>query len=226
LPPDYLNYTFLMQRFGYNNGCVSLGFAPATYVLPFVYAIESLLWSAAILATAFRVIAYCSQGLLSTTSCVMLIGIHAFQILSTLCFATCLAVQPLDDFLIKVHTLPFTLYVLMVGTMNLTQLWIGTASGYWDRLGIHWSAQIAFGIWTLFTVPIFVMKACYEVYHLFISWPPTAEAAKFGVWLDIALSVPWLVPLALNVGILLWPPSRKKLEGLEIHVTVPPTSTS
>ncbi len=129
--------TVLTQVFGYNNICVYFDFAPATYVLPFLWAIVLGLLLVYQAAQWLQMRAELAQGALSPGLYRVLTRLKLFESAMMMAFSTIFAVQPEAwNHTLLIHTLPF--FMLQIGLVSLavSNTVHGIKSGYWASLAL------------------------------------------------------------------------------------------
>lgn len=129
--------TVLTRVFGYNNICVFFDYPPATYVLPFLWAITLAMLLCYLAAQWLQMRAEVEQGALSPRLYRLLTRLKLFEATMLAAFSTIFAVQPDDwDHTLFIHTAPF--FMLQIGLVSLaaSNTVHGIKTGYWSSLAL------------------------------------------------------------------------------------------
>ena len=132
-----LNETLLVEVFGYNNICVYFDFPPATYVLPFLWAVTLVLLLLYVAAHWLQMSAQVQQGTLSRKLYGLLSCLKLFEAFTLVSFSTIFAVNPMGwDHTLFIHTAPFLLLQVGLVSLAMSNTLHGINSGYWHWLGL------------------------------------------------------------------------------------------
>jgi hypothetical protein len=134
--PD-LSQTLLRRVFGYNNVCVYFDFPPATYVLPFLWAVTLVLLLGYLTAQWLQMRAEVQQGSLTPRLYAFLSRLKLFEAITLTGFSTIFAVQPEAwNHTLFIHTAPFIALQIGLVSLAMSNTLHGIKSGYWARLAL------------------------------------------------------------------------------------------
>jgi len=199
LTQEDLDNSLLKQHFGYNTLCIYLGFPPAIYVAPAFWAASLVLWTLATVFTYFRSYDHFKAGEMTELAHKVVRTCSVLEILGYIFFATCFAAQPSSEFELKVHTLPFTGFLVATAIHGISQTVVGTTSGYWHSLGLSRPLVQMAICWVVINCLVCGYKVAFQIRHLFFTWPPTQAEAFVGHLADQAFSLLYVAPYAWNV---------------------------
>jgi hypothetical protein len=155
-----LHNTLLTQVFGYNNLCVFFDFPPATFVLPFLWAITLVFLLGYILAHWLQMRTEARNRALSRRIYRLLSGMKLFEAFTFVAFSTIFAVQPEAwDHTLYIHTAPF--FLLQIGLVSLafSNTLHGLKSGYWKRLALPAWFEPAAKCYVI----VFALVVCFKI---------------------------------------------------------------
>jgi len=146
-----LNDSILMQVFGYNNICVYFDYPPASYVLPFLWAITLVLMLQYMVAHWLQMSAQVEEGTLNRKLYGILTRLKLFEAFTVVSFSTIFAVSPEGwDHTLFIHTVPF--FLLQVGLVSQA-----TSNASRHKIGLLASARAS----------CLVQQGCDRVLHPF-----------------------------------------------------------
>jgi hypothetical protein len=132
-----MGQTVLMQVFGYNNICVYFDFAPATYVLPFLWAVTLVMLLCYLGAQWLQMRGEVAEGALSPGLYRLLTRLKLFEGTMFAAFSTVFAVQPEAwNHTLFIHTAPFIMLQIGLVSLALSNTVHGIKSGYWSSLAL------------------------------------------------------------------------------------------
>ena len=121
--------------YGSVNVCVFLDFAPATYVLPTLFAMQLVVVYQYTIVSIFRAWIENQNKKISDVSFMLYACTFIYFSLSSAIFCTCIAVQPdlKKPETIFLHTLPFTNLIIALTFLQIAVTWFGRKVS-WNRL--------------------------------------------------------------------------------------------
>ncbi len=132
-----LSDTLLTRVFGYNNICIYFDFAPATFVLPFLWAITLTMLLCYLGAQWLQMRAEVEEGAITPRLYTVLTRLKLFEATMLLAFSTIFAVQPEAwDHTLIIHTLPFVMLQIGLVSLAISNTVHGIKSGYWSSLAL------------------------------------------------------------------------------------------
>jgi hypothetical protein len=183
-----MDQTILTQVFGYNNICVYFDFAPATYVLPFLWAITLAILLCYLGAQWLQMRAEAEQGALSPGLFRLLTKAKVFEATMLIAFSTIFAVQPEAwDHTLFIHTVPFFLLQIGLVSLAISNTVHGIKSGYWSSLALpSWFIPAA-----KVYVVVFAIIVCFKIPLALnamsggMGWENTLAVARFARVVDV-----------------------------------------
>ena len=157
-----MDQTILTRVFGYNNICVYFDFAPATHVLPFLWAVTLVMLLCYLGAQWLQMRAEVQQGALTPRLYSVLTKLKVFEATMLLAFSTIFAVQPEEwNHTLLIHTAPFVMLQIGLVSLAISNTVHGIKSGYWSSLALpSWFIPgaklyvVGFAIVVCFKIPL------------------------------------------------------------------------
>lgn len=157
-----MDQTILTRVFGYNNICVYFDFAPATHVLPFLWAVTLVMLLCYLGAQWLQMRAEVQQRELTPRLYSVLTKLKVFEATMLLAFSTIFAVQPEEwNHTLLIHTAPFVMLQIGLVSLAISNTVHGIKSGYWSSLALpSWFIPGA----KLYVVG-FAIVVCFKIPH-------------------------------------------------------------
>lgn len=195
----------VLTYFGTNNICVFFDYPPASYVLPFLWAITCFVMVVERFCALVGVwLSHVAKHISRAEYAIVTLAIF-YQILSFWFFSTIFAVQPHDLHTLRIHTVPYTNLVLSLAVMAMTNIWYAWKVGY-GNFGFPPKAK-----WLLVPyITVLVLVSAHQVIHHVHSmayeepWndaPFPLNLSLGNVWLVLVVVLPPAWNLYLNCAL-------------------------
>jgi hypothetical protein len=189
---SFIHHNTLQDIWGYNNVCVFFDHAPATYVLPSLYAVNLLFIALYFLSSWYRCNSEFKTGTIGRRGFLVYTFLTIYEFLSFCFFATVFAVSP-DENLIM-HAVPFINLILALSTLATKNYWfnrktMNLSSGEKTLGAAYVSVHVLVSLVYVFVLingffgDVFYCTLCHQTLHLIIN----------RIWLVTGL----LLPLAI-----------------------------
>ena len=162
--------TLLKRMYGYNNVCVYFDYAPATYVLPVLWAAELVLFVDFLQASLLRYRTDVAAGRMTPRMAAACSALVRFTLAGAIVFSLIFALKydthnaREERGLMILHTVPFFVLQLALCSLAVSATVHGVASGYWTRCGMPAWAQRSAYAYCAALVAICTYKIAYCVY--------------------------------------------------------------
>lgn len=174
----FIHHNTLRDLWGYNNICVFFDHAPATYVLPTLYAINLLFISLYFLSSWYRCRSEFQTGAISRRGFLGYTVITIYEFLSFCFFATVFAVSPDDNLIL--HAVPFINLIIALSTLATKNYWYHRKTMYLSSrekvLGAAYvSVHVIVSLVYVFVLingffgDLFYCTLCHQTLHLIIN---------------------------------------------------------
>lgn len=168
----------LRDLWGYNNVCVFFDHAPATYILPTLYAVNLVFISLYFVSSWYRCLGEHRAGTFSRREFVGYSVVTAYEFAAFCFFATVFAVSPDENLIL--HSVPFINLILALSTLAAKNYWYHqktmNLSPRQRLLGrtyvtIHVSVSLVyvFALFNGFFGDPFYCTLCHQALHLIIN---------------------------------------------------------
>jgi len=187
------HHNTLRDLWGYNNVCVFFDHAPATYILPTLYAVNLVFISLYFISSWYRCLCEHRAGTFSRGEFVGYSVVTAYELAAFCFFATVFAVSPDENLIL--HSVPFINLIIALSTLAAKNYWYHQKtmdlSPREEVLGrtyvaIHVSVSLiyVFALINGFFGDLFYCTLCHQTLHLIINraWLAT------GLLLPIAIA--------------------------------------
>jgi hypothetical protein len=187
-----IHHNTLKDLWGYNNICVFFDHAPATYILPTLYAVNFLFISLYFVSSWLRCRSEYQAGVFTRREFKGYSIVTAYEFFAFCFFATVFAVSPDENLIL--HSVPFINLILALSTLAAKNYWyhqktmdLSAHQRFWGRMyvSIHISVSLiyVFALINGFFGDPFYCTLCYEAVHLIINraWLVTGLLLPIGI---------------------------------------------
>lgn len=202
-----MDRTVLTEVFGYNNICVYFDYPPATFVLPFLWAITLALLLCYLAAQWLQMRAEVEEGTLSPELYRQITRAKVFEAAMLMAFSTIFAVQPEGhDHTLFIHTVPFFLLQFGLVSLAVSNTVHGIRSGYWASLDLpSWFVPgaklylVGFALIVGFKIPVAINAMAGRIW-----WDQTPSLARVAHVVDVLFLIAAAIIPMVKAAYFVW----------------------